>query len=328
MMHEILLALLGYTGDLIIDEREQQKSIGVNLSPDAPISDERTFRLAPDISFLEASDRDLIERIITLGFYYRELDRFAAKSRNLSWIRSGCGGVSGGGVSPLSRVAALSNKRKGKPSVYRRAIANGIVEILSIYRSAVLHIEQNLLSESVPILATVTHGLNKFFVLLPPLYELVLEIERDDIRGGQLLNLLHKRLHCGVPQLQTCIQRLLWHGHQVMYNQLASWMLYGILQDQHCEFFIGRQEERDMEQGLSHSDMSEKLAHLSTDDTSLTDWHSGFHISLVFPLWQVSSDLVWKDDYKISGNRCHSFVLLAFVPVRSPLTDFPFCLKH
>jgi len=34
--------------------------------------------------------------------------------------------------------------------------------------------------------------------------------------------------------------RLLWHGHQVMYNQLASWMVYGILQDQHGEFFIRR----------------------------------------------------------------------------------------
>lgn len=49
--------------------------------------------------------------------------------------------------------------------------------------------------------------LYQFFSLLPPLYELILEIEREDIRGGQLLNLLHKRCHCGVPELQTCIQR-------------------------------------------------------------------------------------------------------------------------
>ncbi|XP_015577237.1 gamma-tubulin complex component 4 homolog isoform X1 [Ricinus communis] len=274
MLHELLLALLGYTGDLIIDERGHQKSIGVHLSPDASISDERSFKLAPDISFIDPSDRDLIERIITLGFYYRELDRFATKSRNLSWIRST-------NVSPLSRANELSsNNNTQKQSVYRRAIANGIVEILSVYRSAVLHIEQKLLSETVPILATVTQGLNKFFVLLPPLYELVLEIERDDIRGGQLLNLLHKRSHCGVPELQTCIQRLLWHGHQVMYNQLASWMVYGILQDQHGEFFITRQEDRDLVNSSAQPDMSEKLARLSTDDISLTDWHLGFHIFL------------------------------------------------
>ncbi|KAJ7972974.1 Gamma-tubulin complex component [Quillaja saponaria] len=266
MLHELLLALLGYTGDLIIDEREQ-------LSPNSPISDELTFKLAPDISFIDPSDRELIEKIITLGFYYRELDRFSTKSRNLSWIRSA-------NVHPQERTSELSKAKIETPSMYRRAIANSIVEILSVYRSAVLHIEQKLLSETMPILATVTQGLHKFFVLLPPLYELIIEIERDDIRGGQLLNLLHKRCHCGVPELQTCIQRLLWHGHQVMYNQLASWMVYGILQDQHGEFFIKRQEDRDVEHSTSHPDISAKLARMSTDDTSLTDWHLGFHISL------------------------------------------------
>ncbi|XP_034691369.1 gamma-tubulin complex component 4 [Vitis riparia] len=273
MLHELLLALLGYTGDLIIDEREQHKSLGINLSPDAPVSEDRTFKLAPDLSFIHPSERDLIEKVITLGFYYRELDRFATKSRDLSWIRST-------NVSPLSRTSELLKGKPQKSSAYGRAIANGIVEILSVYRSAVLHIEQILLSDPTPILATVIQGLNKFFVLLPPLYELILEIERDDIRGGQLLNLLHKRCHCGVPELQACIQRLLWHGHQVMYNQLASWMVYGILQDQHGEFFIRRQEDRDVEHEASPSDMVEKLARMSTDDASLTDWHLGFHIFL------------------------------------------------
>lgn len=55
--------------------------------------------------------------------------------------------------------------KKVKPSVYRRALANGIVEVLSVYRSAVLHIEQKLLSDSLPILATVTQGLNKVGIL-------------------------------------------------------------------------------------------------------------------------------------------------------------------
>ncbi|KAL1558386.1 Gamma-tubulin complex component 4 [Salvia divinorum] len=270
MLHELLLALLGYTGDLIIDERERRESLCINLSPTAPLADEPTFKLASDLSFIEPSDRQVIERVITLGFYYRELERFAAKCRNLSWIRSS-------NESPLSRATESLKGKKLKPSVYRRALANGIVEVLSIYRSAVLQIEQKLLSDSLPILATVTQGLNKFFVLLPPLYELILEIEHDNISGGRLLNLLHKRCHCGVPELQTCIQRLLWHGHQVMYNQLISWMVYGILHDQYGEFFISRQEDVDSEHNLP-ADTIEKLARLSTND--VTDWHIGFHISL------------------------------------------------
>lgn len=175
MLHELLLALLGFTGDLIVDEREQLKTLGL----DSPLSDESTFKLAPDISFIQPSERyslssrsllsdrpdfdfsrrDLIEGLIKLGFYYRELDRFANKSRNLSWIRSVTS------VHPLERADELSKQSSSsgekKPSVYRRAIANGIVEILSVYRSAVLHIEQKLLAETTPILATVTQGLNK-----------------------------------------------------------------------------------------------------------------------------------------------------------------------
>lgn len=268
MLHELLLALLGYTGDFIIDEREEH-----HLSPDAPISDECSFTIATDISFIQPSERDVIERLLPLGFFYRELDRFATKARNLSWIHSM-------NVAPLSRTTESLKGKTKKQSVYRRAIANGIVEILSVYRSAVLQVEQKLLADPVPILATVTQGLNKFGVLLPPLCELIVEIEREDIQGGQLLNLLHKRCHCGVPELQTCIQRLLWHGHQVMYHQLSSWMVYGILQDQHGEFFIRRQEDRDVENETSNRDMFEKLAQKSPDVASLTDWHLGFHIYL------------------------------------------------
>ncbi|XP_024982197.1 gamma-tubulin complex component 4-like isoform X1 [Cynara cardunculus var. scolymus] len=271
MLHELLLALLGYTGDLIIDEREFRQTVG--FSPEDSMPNQCTFKVAPDISFIQPSERDIIENIITLGFYYRELDRFATKSRNLSWIKSG-------NESSVSRASEILKETRDNQSVYRRAIANGVVEILSVYRSAVLHIEQKLLSDSLPILATVTQGLNKFLVFLPPLYELIIEIERDGIHGGKLLNLLYKRCHCGVPEQQACVQRLLWHGHQVMYNQLACWMLYGILHDQYGEFFISRQQEGKSENEMTHIDNIQKMAQMSVSDGSLNDWYMGFNISL------------------------------------------------
>lgn len=57
MLHELLLALLGYTGDLIVDDRERRQSFAVPSPSDTPISDDCTFKLAPDISFLDPSDR-------------------------------------------------------------------------------------------------------------------------------------------------------------------------------------------------------------------------------------------------------------------------------
>uniref|UniRef100_A0ACD5ZNC7 Uncharacterized protein n=1 Tax=Avena sativa TaxID=4498 RepID=A0ACD5ZNC7_AVESA len=241
MLHELLLALLGFTGDFVLDSSSARLRSAPGEAGGAGDADVGpAFRLAPDLTFLQPSERSAIERLISLGFYYRELNRFATESRDLSWIQSSVD-VS----SPNADITLKGKVRKG--SAYRRAIANGIAEILSVYRSAVLQVEQNLLSDPLPILATVTHGLNKFEVLLPPLYELVMEIEQKDIKGGQLLNLLHKRCHCGVPELQSCIQR---------------------------------QVDRDEDNESAQSDVADKFAQKLGKDTSLTSWHSGFHVSL------------------------------------------------
>lgn len=105
--------------------------------------------------------RSAIERLISLGFYYRELNRFATASRNLTLIQAAKGSA--------AQQTSGSTEKPGKSSVYRRAIANGIVEILSVYKAAVLQVEQNLLSDPVPILSTITGGLNKVCELLIPI---------------------------------------------------------------------------------------------------------------------------------------------------------------
>jgi gamma-tubulin complex component 4 len=159
MLHELLLALLGFTGDFVLDAASSPSATRRRrpVPPEAAAGGDvgpASFRLAPDLTFLQPSERSAIERLISLGFYYRELNRFATESRDLSWINSPID------VSPTHGEKTVKAKvRKG--SAYRRAIANGIAEILSVYRSAVLQVEQNLLSDPLPILATVTHGLNK-----------------------------------------------------------------------------------------------------------------------------------------------------------------------
>uniref|UniRef100_A0ACD5W300 Uncharacterized protein n=1 Tax=Avena sativa TaxID=4498 RepID=A0ACD5W300_AVESA len=67
---------------------------------------------------------------------------------------------------------------------------------------------------------------------------------------------------------------------EVMFNQLTSWMVYGILQDQYHEFFIRRQVDRDEDNESAQSDVADKFAQKLAKDTSLTSWHSGFHVSL------------------------------------------------
>ena len=67
-------------------------------------------------------------------------------------------------------------------------------------------------------------------MILPPLHDLIVEIMQDDIKGGQLLNLLHKRCHCGVPELQSCIQRYDYDFS----NHLLQLHLFSILNHYPC----------------------------------------------------------------------------------------------
>jgi len=43
------------------------------------------------------------------------------------------------------------------------------------------------------------------------------------VGGAQLLALLQAAARCGVPIVQSCMQRLLWHCNQVLFKQLTSW---------------------------------------------------------------------------------------------------------
>lgn len=58
-----------------------------------------------------------------------------------------------------------SKQQPGLPvkqqSVYCRALAIGIAEVLAVYRSAVLEVEQNFMADPVPVLAAVTQGLHQ-----------------------------------------------------------------------------------------------------------------------------------------------------------------------
>jgi hypothetical protein len=50
----------------------------------------------------------------------------------------------------------------------------------------------------------------------------VLEVP-PEARGAKLLCTLHGHRLNGQPLLQACLQRLLWHVNQVLFNQLTMW---------------------------------------------------------------------------------------------------------
>jgi hypothetical protein len=63
-------------------------------------------------------------------------------------------------------------------------------------------------------------------MLLPDASRLLSEVQlltRKDFKGSELIALLHARVRCGVPVVQSVMQRLLWHCNQVLVHQLTSW---------------------------------------------------------------------------------------------------------
>ena len=140
--------------------------------------------------------------------------------------------AAGEGASPL----------RPPPSLYRLALANGVPELLDVYRSAVLQVEAHLLHlpGAPPPLLTVQQFLLEFEVLLPEVAATVGEVQARSLVGSQIMRLLSLRAHSGVPALQSCAQRLLWHCRQVLFKQLESWLVHGLLLDQAGEFFIQR----------------------------------------------------------------------------------------
>ena len=97
--------------------------------------------------------REILERLLRLGFFYHELDQFSMHCMNLGWMQS---------PYACTKKDSLDMKDpKTVVSIYTRALANGINEVLSVYRSAVLKVEQDLLSDMTPVLSSVTQHLNK-----------------------------------------------------------------------------------------------------------------------------------------------------------------------
>ena len=160
--HEVLLAMLGHTGGLLVHS-------------------DGKLKVRDEFDFLLPHERCLIERVAQTGFTYAEIEAF------------------------IRRVRTGSRKENGviRESLYMRALVAGLEEILDVFRSMILSVEQAVLAEpSLPLTYLVTR-VGEFELLLPALLRLCREAEvfsgdvTDDAarvlhppRGCKLLDLI------------------------------------------------------------------------------------------------------------------------------------------
>lgn len=284
MLHEILLSLLGFTGDIIIDKDD-------------------TFQVADCIDLLTIAERDQINRIVPCGWFYIKLGDFVSQYE-LQWNGQG------------------SSSYDCCPQAYRTALCMGVSDLLAEYADDIAYLEQLILSEGPVPLSHVLQHVQKYLLVMPVIYKICKIIQTRDLRGCQVLDFL-ANFQCGLPIVNAVVERMLLHVRVVFLKQILAWMVYGDLDDKGSEFFIqfrsrvqgetkSNSSVDDSRKGSSHSgqsvyrDMLHKLGRASATKNSSSATKSSLE-AMSFTSENVSSD--------ISFDWTMSFTLrLNFIP--------------
>ena len=243
MVPEVLLALLGVPGEVI------------TLVPATSDGGQERFRVSPDLPFLEPPERASLDRLVSLGYAFRCLERFVAREDEAGTTMA---------TLPSGPDASFAfNAPASGGSLYRRALAAGVSEVLATYESAILRLEQDILRGVTPALpAALESALSGFALVLPALHVTLRPvIERPDLKGAPLLHHLHAAaLAAGAPQLEAALRSLRARCYRAMYQQLLAWTVHGVLVDPHGEFWVRPVEGAGGDGGVYLGDFDESGA--------------------------------------------------------------------
>jgi len=204
MLHEVLYALLGRTGWVVVEE-------------------DNVFDINPALSFLSTPERKMLQQIVALGSFYKKI-RGWVEEEERGWVDRVVG-------------KATESETVGR-SAYVRTLAEGIGELLKEYEREVLSVEADYLSSKVFTFAEFGVRFGRYYTLFPEAILLLETIEEEGLRGGQLVDLLQRNSLHGHGEVRSLYGRLLGKLYKQIYEQIVVWLLHGRLHDSCEEFFI------------------------------------------------------------------------------------------
>ncbi len=149
MLHEILFSLLGKTGNIIIEVDSK-------------------FCINESLDFISPSEREIINRICILGFYYSRLEKFLESNyKSFSNITSNLI------QKQYENDEDPTSSQEIGESGYVKAFCFALEEVLDEYREIILKIEDEFLKDRVFTILALNVKLSKFFYILPELCLLV-----------------------------------------------------------------------------------------------------------------------------------------------------------
>ncbi|KAG0202398.1 Gamma-tubulin complex component 4 [Mortierella sp. GBA30] len=221
MLHELLVTLSGYPGDIFRPFPQEPEPA-------------TTFAIT-DFPLLHPSEKEGLDRLAQLGFYFREFNNFIASCRRLPSRNYGTSVVT---ETPTTL----------QPGLYLKAFANALERKLQCYRQVIVDTEAAILSGEdnlggVVPLPTITARFAPFQLVFPAISNLIAEIRsastsETPFTGGRLINFLQDKAASGVPIQKEWMDELLRGCCAVMMRQIVSWVIYGQIQDPFGEFFI------------------------------------------------------------------------------------------
>ncbi|KAF9089626.1 Gamma-tubulin complex component 4 [Mortierella sp. GBA35] len=223
MLHELLIALSGYPGDI--------------FRPYPPEPQVATTLAITDFPLLHPAEKEGLNRLAQLGFYFKEFNSFITSCRSSSQQNR---------QQPAADDEAIV--APAPPGLYLRAMANALDKKLQSYRQVIVQTEAAILSGQdnlggiVP-LSTISGRFAPYQLVFPAIANLLSDIQTAALTetpytGGRLIDLLQDRSASGVPIHKEWMTEMLQGCCAVMLRQVASWVIYGQIQDPFGEFFI------------------------------------------------------------------------------------------
>ena len=217
MLHEVLIALTGNTGNIFVEKEYGSTSMS-NVQNNNNNGDKAYgFKVAEFVDFIGPSEREELEDLVDVGFRYK-------------------------------RLSSLIDNQLNRPkSSYVRVMCTAMKKIADEYTMEIAKVEKQILSVSMKSHLTIAHLRHSFAsykTLFKYFFDILFECESLSLCGGELLNCLHEKCKVCEPALKPYLKFVLLSVERTFYRQLISWVSEGLINDRYNDFFI---LERDME---------------------------------------------------------------------------------
>ncbi|XP_066274429.1 gamma-tubulin complex component 4-like [Branchiostoma lanceolatum] len=202
MLHEVLLALSGYPGNIFVEK-------------------DGSLEVVPDLPFIHPSEQEILSSLCKLGTFYMKFKAFTTK-------------YGGAPIHPGKEEAHTSDLH----GLYLIAFCSGVERVLEPYRQALLTLEREILEDPQLTVFYVQTELMQYKLLFPAISSVIRQVESQRAHGCYILEILHKNSFCGMPEVRNAMEIILYYCHGVLYKQLSAWLIHGLLLDIYNEFFI------------------------------------------------------------------------------------------